>query len=97
MAPQRWYHFLAECKAAIFSWDGCQIEMSPPGGGLLLAAVSNEAPRVGAQQQSQADGRGPALFVVSYMPIPCGGEELEGRTDSITDGRLLQPLLLPSC
>lgn len=32
MAPKRWYHFVAECKAAVFSWEGATIEMStlPP-------------------------------------------------------------------
>lgn len=28
LAPNRWYHFVAECKAAVFSWEGCEIEMS---------------------------------------------------------------------
>jgi hypothetical protein len=28
MAPERWYHFLAGCKAAVFSWEGCELEMS---------------------------------------------------------------------
>jgi hypothetical protein len=28
MAPKRWYHFVAECKAAVFSWEGATIEMS---------------------------------------------------------------------
>jgi hypothetical protein len=52
MAPKRWYHFLAECKAAIFSWDGCQIEMSPR----QPSAVSNEAPRVVVAELEERGG-----------------------------------------
>ncbi|CED82685.1 mRNA cleavage and polyadenylation factor IA/II complex, subunit CLP1 [Phaffia rhodozyma] len=28
IAPNRWYHFMAECKAAVFTWEGCQLEMT---------------------------------------------------------------------
>lgn len=30
LAPKRWHYFVAGYKGAVFSWEGCTLEMSPP-------------------------------------------------------------------